>query len=42
MSADPGPGVESDMEEGRAVVGGRGRLSPGGMCMSVSVSGSVR
>lgn len=38
MIADPGPGVESDMEGGRAVVGGRGRLSPEGMSVCVCVS----
>ena len=27
-TADPGPEVESDIEGGRAVVGGRGRLTP--------------
>ena len=42
MTADPGPGVESDMEGGRAVVGGWGRLSPVGMCVCVCVSVCVR
>jgi hypothetical protein len=37
MIADPGPGVESDIDEGRAVVGGWGRLSPEGMCMYICV-----
>jgi hypothetical protein len=37
MTADPGPGVESDIDEGRAVVGGWGRLSPEGMCMYICV-----
>ena len=41
MTADPGPGVESDMEGGRAVVGGWGRLSPVGMCVCVCVCVSV-
>ena len=37
MTADPGPGVESDMEGGRAVVGGWGRFRPEGMCVYVCV-----
>jgi hypothetical protein len=41
MTADPGPGVESDMEEGRAVVGGWGRLRPEGMCVCVCGSECV-
>ena len=41
MTAEPGPGVESDMEGGRAVVGGWGRLRPEGMCRCECVCVSV-
>lgn len=42
MTADPGPGVDSDMERGRAVVGGWGRLSPVGMSVCVRMCMCVR